>query len=301
MLPGFLERFAGKLVETLGVALPAAAVGAAVFTALAFCPGQACNPGRNWWRNPGLLTDLCYFLVVPFIAPYLRAALMLVGAGFFYTAYGALSGLDVLDYFERGLGPLAGLPFAAQCAAYVVASDFLLYWSHRAFHRWPLWRYHAIHHSAEHVDWTTAYRSHPVNLLLGSYLATAVMIYLGVPMRVIAFWIPFDIALSYFVHANLNWSFGPLKYVVATPVFHRWHHTAREEGGDANFAPLFSLWDVIFGTFHMPANARPERYPVEDPLLPQSFLGQLVYPARRSPAGSVAQGEAIAAPAPEKP
>jgi len=37
---------------------------------------------------------------------------------------------------------------------------------------------------------------------------------------------PFDIITSCLVHANLNWTFGPLRYVVASPVFHRWHHVA---------------------------------------------------------------------------
>ena len=33
-------------------------------------------------------------------------------------------------------------------------TDFSQYWVHRAFHRVPLlWRFHAIHHSAEMMDW----------------------------------------------------------------------------------------------------------------------------------------------------
>ncbi len=27
-----------------------------------------------------------------------------------------------------------------------------------------------------------------------------------------------------FVHANVRFTFGPLRYVVATPEFHHWHH-----------------------------------------------------------------------------
>ena len=38
---------------------------------------------------------------------------------------------------------------------------------------------------------------------------------------------PFTTATSAFVHANLNWTLGPFKYVLASPVFHRWHHTSR--------------------------------------------------------------------------
>jgi hypothetical protein len=96
------------------------------------------------------------------------------------------------------------------------------------------------------------YRFHPVNLWLGSFLVTAVMLYLGISAKVVLFLVAFDTTTAVFVHANLNWTLGPLKYVVATPVFHRWHHTRPDEGGNANFGSLFSLWDVLFGTFHMP-------------------------------------------------
>jgi sterol desaturase/sphingolipid hydroxylase (fatty acid hydroxylase superfamily) len=46
--------------------------------------------------------------------------------------------------------------------------------------------------------------------------------------------------------------------VIATPVFHRWHHTAAERGGEKNFAATFPVLDLIFGTFHMPAGEKPD-------------------------------------------
>ena len=69
---------------------------------------------------------------------------------------------------------------------------------------------------------------------------------------------PFTTFHSAFVHANLNWTLGPFKYVLATPVFHRWHHTSLEEGGNTNFAGTFPLWDLLFGTFRMPENRLPD-------------------------------------------
>jgi sterol desaturase/sphingolipid hydroxylase (fatty acid hydroxylase superfamily) len=83
---------------------------------------------------------------------------------------------------------------------------------------------------------------------------------------------------SAFVHANLNWTFGPFKYVIATPVFHRWHHTAVSEGGNTNFAGTFPLWDLLFGTFRMPEGQLPEKYGVDDEVIPASFGRQLVHP-----------------------
>ncbi len=52
----------------------------------------------------------------------------------------------------------------------------------------------------------------------------------------IMLWVgPFTTFHSAFVHANLNWTLGPFKYVLATPVFHRWHHTSLERGRQHQF------------------------------------------------------------------
>jgi sterol desaturase/sphingolipid hydroxylase (fatty acid hydroxylase superfamily) len=272
-----LWPIAVNILATLRGCLPSAAVFAILFTLLSLFSSQACNPGRTWWRNPGLLTDICYLGVVPFIAPYLRMSLMVAGAA---LLSGVMSAQDIADYFAQGRGPIGGLPFWGQVAVYVIASDFLLYWTHRFFHGGTFWRFHAIHHSAEQVDWTTAYRFHPVNLWLGSFHVAAVMLYLGVSPAVLLFLVPFDTTTAAFVHANLNWTLGPLKYVLATPVFHRWHHTMPEEGGNANFGSLFALWDVFFGTFYMPAHQLPARYGVDEPNYPQGFLAQWLRPFR---------------------
>jgi sterol desaturase/sphingolipid hydroxylase (fatty acid hydroxylase superfamily) len=292
MLTEHVLQIIYKVLQTLEHILPAAIICSIVLTALSLFSSQACNPGRTWWRNPGLFTDICYCLVVPFIAPYMRMGLVVAGAVLLSVR---MSRQDISDYIEHGGGPLSILPFWAQVALYLIVSDFLLYWIHRSFHGRTLWRYHAIHHSAEQVDWTTSYRFHPVNLWFGTFFVAALMLFLGIAPAAILFLVPLDTLTAFFVHANLNWTLGPFKYVLATPVFHRWHHTSPAEGGNANFAPLFSLWDVLFGTFYMPESQVPAHYGVDDPDLPEGFLGQLAYPFRhlldfRSDAGRAREG-----------
>ncbi len=82
---------------------------------------------------------------------------------------------------------------------------------------------------------------------------------------------PFTTASSAFVHANLNWTFGPFKYVFAGPVFHRWHHTLLERGGNKNFAGTFPFLDWLFGTFYMPEDELPDDYGVDEPRFPAGF------------------------------
>ena len=89
---------------------------------------------------------------------------------------------------------------------------------------------------------------------------------------------PFNTFHSAFVHANLNWTLGPFKYVIAGPVFHRWHHTAADRGGNMNFAGTFPIWDLLFGTFYMPKNRLPDAYGIDDHDFPESFGAQLLYP-----------------------
>src|ERR1700720_4671897 len=115
------------------------------------------------------------------------------------------------------------------------------------------------------------------NLFFGAVIADVVLLLAGISPNVFVVLGPVTIAHSAFVHANLDWTFGPFKYVIATPVFHRWHHTA-ERGGEKNFAATFPVLDLIFGTFYMPAGEKPDRYGIADREFPTSFGAQLLRP-----------------------
>lgn len=269
-----IEHLTGLITSHLPWALGLAVL----FTALSLFQSQASTPGRPWWNSRDLKTDLQYFFLMPVIAPYFRmASLILISA----LMHGAMSDADVTDYLTNGRGPISQLPFWAQVAVYMLGQDFLLYWTHRTFHKRVLWPFHAVHHSSLDVDWTTTYRMHPINQMLGSGLVSAVMIVAGVPPAIMIALIPFDIISAAFVHANLNWTLGPLKYVIATPVFHRWHHTGVDEGGDSNFSSTFAIWDYLFGTFYMPEGVMPQEFGVDDPLFPADWTGQMIVPFRQ--------------------
>ena len=246
---------------------------AAAFTILTSF--SACNPGRSWWRKRDIVTDLCYWFFIPVITRYLRIGLLIVGAAALFhitTADGLIA------FYDNGHGPLAALPLVAQMIVFLIGEDIILYWTHRCFHGARMWKYHAVHHSSEELEWISAARFHPVNLFLGSVLADVVMLLAGISPNVLVVLGPLTIAHSAFVHANLGWTLGPFKYVIATPVFHRWHHTAADRGGEKNFAATFPVLDTIFGTFYMPAGELPDNYGIADRAFPTSFSGQLVHP-----------------------
>ena len=243
-------------------------------------------PGQRLLR-PGARTDLAYWVMLPFVFKPVARGVTLVAVVLLAIAAGVeVDRAALAEWIQKGHGPLARLPVWAQATLALLAADLLGYWSHRLFHRGRLWRFHAIHHSATELSWLSAVRVHPVNEIVGHAVRALALVALGFRIDVLVGVVPFFPLYALLLHANVPWSFGPLRYVLASPTFHRWHHTAQEEGLDKNFAGLFPFWDLLFGTFHMPAGQLPVRFgvlgPPGDPV-PQTFLQQLVWPFRRGP------------------
>jgi len=170
-----------------------------------------------------------------------------------------------------------------QALAMIVIGDFVGYWTHRAFHIGRPWRLHAVHHSSEHLDWLAAVRVHPLNELVNRVVSASVLLTIGFSPLSVAAYQPFLTLYAIFLHANVRMDFGPFRYVLATPAFHRWHHTSQAQGRDRNFAGLLPLWDALFGTLYLPRNTHAERFGVDGPPLPKTWWGQLAYPFRNSP------------------
>lgn len=245
------------------------------FSALA--KWMPCNPGQPLWRKD-LSTDIIYAFVTPVLNLFVRIAFLTIGA--FIIFYGT-EATTIVGYFKYGFGPMAAMPIWWQAAVVFIVSDIMLYWLHRLFHGKTLWRFHAIHHSPPDVDWLSTYRFHPVNSWLAFVLVDSIMLLVGFSPAAIAALANFNVIYSAMVHANLNWTFGPFKYLFASPVFHRWHHTSQEEGMDKNFAPTFPLLDIIFGTFYMPEGKLPERFGVPGSNIPSDFMGQIIWPFKQ--------------------
>jgi len=263
-------------VVTLPVLLNMALL-AVVFTVLSkvFC---ACNRGPPWWRKPGLSTDICFALVPCLINVYAQTALLVMGIA---VVYGISGGAELSDFLAHGHGLLEQLPFWQQIILYLIGNDLLMYLTHRAFHNRHFWRFHMAHHSSKSLEWISANRTHPIDQTFHGGLSNVVMILLGTSPDVLIWLMPWAVGSAALVHANLDWDFGRFRYLIASPVFHRWHHTSADLGGNSNFAGTFPLIDLLFGTFYMPGGVRPSVYGVDEPDYPQNFLAQLAHPFRR--------------------
>lgn len=230
--------------------------------------------GQRTFRS-GFLTDCIYWLWTPIvtrgITPLVIALALLPLAAYYGTD---------LKSLLRGHGALASLPLWQQGLAIFVVGDFLGYWQHRLFHGRTLWPFHAVHHSSSELDWLSSVRLHPVNDALGRLIVAVPLVVAGFNVGVVALYAPFTTFYAIMIHANLDWDYGPLRYAIASPVFHRWHHTKAEEGLDRNFSGGLPLWDLLFGTFYMPRGERPTRFGIDDPI-PKGFFGQMLAPFRR--------------------
>ncbi|MCX5662097.1 MAG: sterol desaturase family protein [Planctomycetota bacterium] len=234
-------------------------------------PGQAVF--RRLWR-----TDLAYWLLSPVLARgATHAALVVVLVPLVLLLYRTLD-----DAQLTGFGPLAAQPLALQAIEVLLLGDFAGYWSHRLFHRRRLWRFHAVHHSAEELDWLASARVHPLNEIISRVLAAVPLVSLGFHPKVLAGYAPFLTFYAVFLHANLRWDFGPLRAVLASPAFHRWHHSREPEARDKNFAGFFPVWDVIFGTYHLPRGRWPVDLGVDD-AVPAGIWRQLAFPFQAKP------------------
>ena len=183
-------------------------------------------------------------------------------------------------YAHVAMPPLAKVvahwPLWPQAILVVVAYDAMQYGLHRWFHGDRLWRFHAIHHSAREIDIMTSFRIHPVNFLAYVGAPTAILLLAGFPPAAFAVLAPFNFLMACLTHANLNWTYGPFRYVIASPMYHRWHHAIVEGSQSRNYAPNFPVWDLMCGTFHMPMGEKPLAYGA--PEVPSNFSGQIAYP-----------------------
>lgn len=194
---------------------------------------------------------------------------------------------------------LKALPLWLQVLLAIFIADLGFYFAHRAMHSLPvLWRFHAVHHSSEEMDWLAAYRVHPVDQVLvkGASLVPIYMLGFSNSAILLAALIYHWQALL--IHSNVRVPLGVLRRLVAGPEFHHWHHANEREAIDKNFSGQLPFWDIVFRTLHMPGRM-PSRYGVND-AVPQGYMAQLAYPFR-CPAGVPAEDETQSATRPEDP
>jgi sterol desaturase/sphingolipid hydroxylase (fatty acid hydroxylase superfamily) len=181
----------------------------------------------------------------------------LTSAGFVAASLGLKLGM-----IELKLGDGAGW---AMLVAYAwlaaIVGDFFYYWYHRLMHKsFFFWQLHKLHHMDRELDATTWQRSNWIDTFASSILI------------LLPFAIVFKLdslnewevglaggtmiaTLKFFLmsgHVNVRIQAGKASKFWCTPQVHRIHHSYLPEHQDKNFAFVFPMWDVIFGTYYQP-------------------------------------------------
>jgi sterol desaturase/sphingolipid hydroxylase (fatty acid hydroxylase superfamily) len=217
------------------------------------------------WRHPSLRVDVQLYV--------LNRMLSLSGA------LGAVTVQTVVAVAVAvGLGRLTGTPMAAGAwsgwsgvvvtVAILIASDFVVYWVHRAHHELPvLWPFHAVHHSAEVMTPITVYRKHPVYDLIEAQVRALVMgavigaLLVAVTDRIDvitlggthAAYFLFHLLGSNFRHSHVWISYGPvLEHLLISPAQHQIHHSRAVRHHNRNYGEVLAIWDWMFGTLYVP-------------------------------------------------
>jgi lathosterol oxidase len=219
---------------------------------------------RRAWR-----TDLVYFALSALLVQVFTLLTMKPAMIFFSWA----SNANVQHW-------IASQTFAVQFLAILFVTDFTQYWIHRAFHVFPvLWRFHAIHHSAEDMDWLAGSRLHLVDVAVTRGLTYVPLYLLGFAEPPLFAYIAFVSIQATFIHANVRFRFGALRWLLATPQFHHWHHGAEREAVDKNFAVHLPVLDLMFGTFYLPDERWPSSYGLSSAeTVPTGYAGQFLHP-----------------------
>ena len=240
--------------------------GSFLFLCLVFRPLEMAfpaKPGQRFFR-PEWWTDLLFFL-----GQYLLWTGLVVGL---LTLSARWLGHVMPHHFRAAV---AGQPWWLQAVEVILLSDFFVYWGHRLQHRVPfLWRFHSIHHSAEHLDWLAAHREHPLDTVYTMGLINIPAFILGFPLETLGGLIAFRGIWAIYIHSNVRLPIGPLRWFIGAPELHHWHHDrARDAGNYANISPLM---DILFGTYRCPDH-EPEAFGIHEKIS-RNYFGQMLHP-----------------------
>lgn len=170
-----------------------------------------------------------------------------------------------------------------QLLVFFLVTDFIQWFTHVLLHRFEwLWRFHKVHHSVEQMGFAAHLRYHWMENVFYTPMKYIAVLLIGGFSPEYAFAVYYiAIAIGHLNHANLNLSYGPLKYVLNNPKMHIWHHAhdlPESHPHGMNFGISLSVWDYIFRTNYIPSSGRDIElgFPgIKN--FPKNFIGQLLY------------------------
>ena len=161
----------------------------------------------------------------------------------------------------------------------VLVIDFIQWCIHNLLHRIPaLWNIHKLHHSvqSDEMSWIVAFRFSWMESIVYKSIAFVPLAWLGFSTEAIFVHAVFGTLIGHLNHANLSWDYGSLRFFINSPRMHRHHHDYDDQM--KNFGIIFSCWDWIFQTAHLPATSPKKLGFSGDEAMPSNTMAQLIWP-----------------------
>lgn len=154
---------------------------------------------------------------------------------------------------NQGIFNWMGLSYWPSIFLTIIFMDLIIYGQHVLTHKIPvLWKLHRVHHSDRDLDFTSALRFHPLEIIFSMVLKSMAISIMGAhPKGILVFEIILS-SMAIFNHSNIYVppSFEKyLRWIIVTPQMHIIHHSEEQNESDTNFGFNLSIWDRIFGTY----------------------------------------------------
>ena len=156
----------------------------------------------------------------------------------------------------------------------IVVQDFLYWVLHTTGHFVRFfWAMHVTHHSSEHFNLSTGFRS--------TVMEPLYRVFFYMPLALIGF-SALDILYAYLItqlYGNLVHTQIDIKlpkwygWIFVTPAHHRVHHASNLKYLDKNMGMLFIIWDRMFGTFEEEDPEEKIKYGITKPVDHEGPMG----------------------------
>lgn len=204
------------------------------------------------WEVAAPFRELAYSLRIRWLSNIGLAVFNTVIVRGLMAAAGVSVAATVENYDWGLLTAVSGPPLLLSFVG-AAALDLAKYLEHQAVHRVPLlWRLHQVHHADLDVDFTTAYRHHPLEAIFSTGVYVLVIAGLGVSLPAVVLFEALSAVVAVFAHTNVH--LPPrlerlLRLAIITPEMHGVHHSAVRRETDSNYGNIFPWWDRLFASY----------------------------------------------------
>jgi len=132
-----------------------------------------------------------------------------------------------------------------------IAVDLMWYIYHRISHRISLiWAAHLLHHQSEEYNFSVNFAISPFGFFVRIF-TYSILILFGLTPEHIILANALNALYQYLLHSELWPEFKGWEKILVTPKFHQLHHSSVHEHLDTNYGGMFTIWDRLFGTYHV--------------------------------------------------